>query len=336
MSSHHEESLLFGSAAQRNNRLLLDDSHMDAEDQFLRRNKADSPLLGGARNLRRSPLIEEEGAGLIQEELLGQGAGGDDISFALGLPKLQAMRDEKKAASARGFFNMMKYQKNASNPWSKRHQQGEARVQNMFGQATPQAQGFAKLFGRNPGNFRQAEREDAKATRGGFFSRWKQTRQATSGRTWFEKLFGAKKKRPDLAPEEKAALKTRPGQSWADALAPIKADGSAKYSNWQDDEGSGSVAPDNQNAKASWQPVEDEPVAAAPAPAPPQVAQVPEYELPAQDEAANLYGDDAGTVDDNSIDLDNESEDDDDERDQKLKQPDFIAAYTQQLLQRYK
>lgn len=245
----YDDEPQFQNPSYNNNRLLIE----DPDDQFVR--SGGGPSAGNRgfaprRNL--GPLIEEEPA-----------VADPDISMSLGMPKLQEMANAKKHAAARKIFNTRMHNKVAANPWTKLGQQTEKNVYGMFGEKPRDFEGTARLFGRKAGNFRSAERENAKGL--GFWGRLKQAFNGKPGapkRTWMERLFGARKKSQDLTRSEKAAFTAqRKGTSWADALAPLGQDGSAKFEDWKDENGGEEQKEEGADVGAgnpSWQPVQDE------------------------------------------------------------------------------
>lgn len=309
-------------AAQRNNRLLIE----DPDDAYIGNRGglgSAAPSLAPQRNL--GPLLAND----------------DDMSMSLGMPKLQEMLNAKRHAKARGHFNTLMHNNRAANPWTKTGQQTEANVQDMFGLAAPRitgvgtllqnmfdggaprVQGFGKLFGRKAGNFRSEDRKNLK--RLGFFGRLKRAVMGDSDapkRTWMERLFGARKAPKELTTSEKGAFKAqRKGASWADALAPMNDNGTAKFEDWKgEEEASGSVVQIEENAPAQQlaQPQSDEESSLMSNEVPPQ--QFIEEEEKEQD--------DNQTIDDNSID--NDDDDDDDPRKKDLDQQ-FFQNYMKSL-----
>jgi hypothetical protein len=243
------------------------------------------------------------------------------------MPKLQEMTNAKKHAKARGIFNTLMHNKRAADQWTKTGQQTEANVQNMFGEATPRVQGFGKLFGRKAGNFRAAEKEGRENL--GFFGRLKRAVMGESDapkRTWMERLFGARKTPKELTTSEKGAFKAqRKGASWADALAPMNDNGTAKFEDWKDEEeASGSVVQIEDKCPctgAMAQPQSDEE-------SPLMSNEVPQQQFIEEEEKEQ---DDNQTIDDNSID--NDDDDDDDPRKKDLDQQ-FFHNYMQSLFKK--
>jgi hypothetical protein len=306
VNDYEEELLPAPSAAQRQNKLLIE----DPDDAFLGNR--------GGMGATGASYARQEGLG----PLLGDS---DDMSMSLGMPKLQAMAlaNAKKHAAARGIFNTAMHNKRAANPWTKTGQQTEANVQNMFGVATPQVQGFGKLFGRKAGNFRAADREGRKEL--GFFGRLKRAVMGDPDapkRSWMERLFGARKTPKELTTSEKGAFKAqRKGASWADALAPMNDNGTAKFEDWKgEEESSGSVVQIEENAPAQQmaQPQSDEESS-------PMSNKVPQQQFIEEEEKEQ---DDNQTIDDNSID--NDDDDDDDQRKKDLDQQ-FFHNYMKSL-----
>lgn len=287
----YDDEPQFHNPSYDNNRLL----NANRNDQYVR--SGGGPSVGNRGLAPRrdlGPLIEEE-----------PDVSDPDLAMSLGMPKLQEMANAKKHAAARRIFNTAMHNKRAANPWTKLGQQTEANVQNMFGEATPRVQGFGKLFGRKAGNFRAAERE--KRPKLGFFGRLKRAVMGDPDapkRTWMERLFGARKKSKALTSSEKGAFAAqRSGGSWTDALAPLNADGSAKWENWQDEEkAAGSVVqiddkvPAQAQAKAQ---VDEE-------------SSLESQELPQQQfiEEEEKEPFDNQTIDDNSIDNDDDEDND--------------------------
>ena len=292
----YDDEPQFQNPSYNNNRLLIE----DPDDQFVRSGGGSSAGNRGfapRRNL--GPLIEEEPA-----------VADPDISMSLGMPKLQEMANAKKHAAARGIFNARMRNKLAANPWTELGQQTEKNVYGMFGEKPRDFEGTARLFGRKAGNFRSAERENAKGL--GFWGRFKQAfngKPDAPKRTWMERLFGARKKSQDLTPTEKGAFKAqRKGASWANALAPMNDDGTAKFEDWKDEnKPSGSVVQieDKAPAQGNAQPQSD------------AEDSLVSKELPQQQaiEEEEKEQDDNQTIDDNSIDNDDEEEENPEKKD---------------------
>jgi hypothetical protein len=322
VNDYEEELLPVPSAAQRHNQMLIE----DPDDAYMGNRGglgSAAPSLSPQRNL--GPMLAND----------------DDMSMSLGMPKLQEMLSAKKHAKARGQFNTLMHNKRAADPRTKTGQQTEANVQDMFGLAAPRiqgvgtflqnmfdggaprVQGFNKVFGRKAGNFRSEDRKNLK--RLGFFGRLKRAVMGESDapkRTWMERLFGARKTPKELTTSEKGAFKAqRKGASWADALAPLKDDGSAKWEDWKDEEkASGSVVQieDKVPAQAQAQAQVDEEDSL-------QSKEVPQQQFIEEEEKEQ---DDNQTIDDNSID--NDDDDDDDPRKEDLDQQ-FFHNYMKSL-----
>ena len=218
----YDDEPKFHNPSYNNNRLLIEDPN----DQYVR--SGGGPSVGNRGLAPRrdlGPLIEEE-----------PDVSDPDLSMSLGMPKLQEMANAKKHAAARKIFNTRMHNNVAANPWTKLGQRTEKNVYGMFGEKPRDFEGTARLFGRKAGNFRSAERQRWKGL--GFFGRLKRAVKGEPGapkRTWMERLFGARKKSQDLTRNEKAAFTAQgKGRSWADALAPLEADGSAKLEDWKD------------------------------------------------------------------------------------------------------
>jgi len=281
-----EERSPIVSAAQRRNRLLIE----DPDDAFVGNRGgmgAGAPSFAAPRNL--DPLLIDN----------------DDMAMSLGMPKLEEMARAKKHSQARGLFNTFMHSKRAANPWTKTGQQTEASVQDMFGEATPRVQGFGKLFGRKPGNFEAKARAEHRALDKeagvGFFGRLKRAIRGNPDgpkRTWMDRLFGARKKAKETSPDEQAAFRAQRlgparnnGVSWADALAPLNADGSAKWEGEQEDADEKAPIADLKSQEPVSESIEEEEKQPAPQP-----QRQPQPQLIEDDQ----------TVDDNSVDSDDD------------------------------
>lgn len=232
----YDDGPQYVSAAQRRNQALIE----DPDDAYLgngRQGGGQGGLIQPQRELQ--PLLS---------------APDEDTAWSLGMPKLQESLDAKKASKARGIFNQTMAGRSRA----------QQTVPKMFGEKTGADysrgpggllkegadKGFwmKRLFGRKAGNFRAKERQEYKDL--GFFGRLKRAggrdpdkenrslRERMFGpkRSWMERLFGAKKKNPknstdtELSESEKSAFSAqRSGASWADALAPVNAQGAAVY-----------------------------------------------------------------------------------------------------------
>jgi len=267
------------------------------------------------------------------------GAAQSDLAWSLGLPKLQ---QQKRDRDARRAYDHLIYNKESANPWTKTGQRTERRVAKQFGGKNAKIPFFEKLFGAPAGNFRSKDRaarqeaelqatgktvgnQKVRATGiGGAFKRfaWRWTnRNNTFGEqerpkmSWMERLFGARRKHVETA---KSMGITSPKGKWADQLIDMGdlGEGAENFPG-QIEEEKQEQEPGHQSAQDITDSESEEekvPGNKGMFLGPPQtglfnqMAMANAHESNESNEYGNpqpnQYGDDNGTIDDNSIDND--------------------------------
>lgn len=201
---------------RNNNRLLIESgeiSEEEKEDPFLRQGSYREPMMGAGMPQRRNlpPLIQEEDNAPQSNSALSDKGKANLAAYMFHQNKVRAQRfADAKAAVPRNMRKMF----GADHP---------AQVANAN-----RPGGFQKLFGAKMSDEEIVAR-DVRRGESPKSTFWGRLKNAVTGggrkRSWMEMLFGARKKSRNLEVEEKNAIAaSKKGRSWADALAPLDGD----------------------------------------------------------------------------------------------------------------
>jgi len=142
--------------APNQNRALLEGPGLIEEEE------KDSPFVrpgGGGQMSGLSTQMKRNLPPLIEEEAPEQqpGASNEDLAWSLGLPQLQAMKNQK---AARKQYDLLMHNKAAANPFTKLGKRTRGNVQAMYQARAPKVPFLDPLFGTPGDNFRSREKEE--------------------------------------------------------------------------------------------------------------------------------------------------------------------------------
>jgi len=143
--------------APNQNRALLEGPGLIEEEEkvspFVQPGGGGGQMSGLSTQMKRNlpPLIEEE----APEQQ--PGAANEDLAWSLGLPQLQAMKNQK---AARKQYDLLMHNKAAANPFTKLGKRTRGNVQAMYQARAPKVPFLDPLFGTPGDNFRSREKEE--------------------------------------------------------------------------------------------------------------------------------------------------------------------------------